>query len=108
MQMLKNVSPEMEKYPSGFSNWLDLLLNFKNNFYEVVIVGEMASEKIKELNKTYLPNKIIAGNCAENNGHLFKNRYVTGQTLIYVCENNTCKLPVKDIKIAIESINKKK
>ena len=106
-QMLKNVSAEIEQYPSGFSNWLDLLSNFQNNFYEVVIVGKDALEKVKEINKHYLPNIIIAGSKFENNAPLFENRYVPNETLIYVCVNNACKLPVKDTKIAIESLIKK-
>ncbi|QQX77927.1 MULTISPECIES: thioredoxin domain-containing protein [Aequorivita] len=106
-QMLKNVSGEITQYPSGFSNWLDLLLNFKNDFYEVVIVGENTSAIIKELNTHYLPNTIIAGSTAENEGPLFKNRFVPGETLIYVCKNNTCNLPVKNTQIAIKSLNKK-
>lgn len=106
-QMLKNVSEEMEQYPSGFSNWLDLLSNFQNNFYEVVVVGEKASEKIREMNTHYLPNIVIAGSTRENNGPLFENRYFPNETLIYVCVNNACKLPVKDTEIAIESLNKK-
>ena len=106
-QMLKNVSQEITQYPSGFSNWLDLLLNFKNDFYEVVIVGENTSAIIKELNTYYLPNTIIAGSTEENEGPLFKNRFVPDETLIYVCTNNTCNLPVKNTQIAIESLNKK-
>ncbi len=105
-QMLKNVSEEIEQYPSGFSNWLDLLSNFQNDFYEVVIVGKDVSEKVKEFNKHYLPNIIIAGSKVENSGPLFENRYVPDATLIYVCVNNACKLPVEDTKIAIESLNK--
>lgn len=106
-QMLKNVSEEIKQYPSGFSNWMDLMLNFKSSFYEVVVVGSNASEKIKELNTNYLPNIIIAGSTGEKDGPLYENRYVPDETLIYVCENNACKLPVTDTKIAIKSINKK-
>ncbi|MCZ4319623.1 thioredoxin domain-containing protein [Aequorivita viscosa] len=106
-QMLKNVSEEIKQYPSGFSNWLDLLLNFKNGFYEVVVVGEAAPKIVKELNTNYLPNIIIAGSQSEKDGPLFENRFVPGETLIYVCENNTCKLPVTETKIAIKSLNKK-
>jgi len=105
-QMLKNVSVEIKEYPSGFSNWLDLLLNFQNDFYEVVIVGKDVSEKVKEFNKHYLPNKIIAGSKGENSGPLFENRYSPDATLIYVCVNNACKLPVEESKIAIESLKK--
>ena len=106
-QMLKNVSAEISQYPSGFSNWLDLLLNFKTSFYEVVVVGPNTEQIVKELNKHYLPNIIIAGSKGEKSGPLFENRYVENETLIYVCENNTCKIPVTDTKTAIESLNKK-
>jgi uncharacterized protein YyaL (SSP411 family) len=103
-QMLKNVTAEIEQYPSGFSNWLDLLSDFKENHYEVVVVGADALEKVKELNSHYLPNIVIAGSKGENSGPLFENRYVPDETLIYVCVNNACKLPVTETKIAIESL----
>lgn len=106
-QMLKNVSTEIDQYPSGFSNWLDLLLNFQNDFYEVVVVGANASEKIKELNKNYLPNIILAGSKEQNDGALFKNRFVPKETLIYICVNNACNLPLVDTEIAIKTLIKK-
>ncbi len=43
--MLNNVKPEMKTYGSGFSNWLDLMLNYTNPFYEVAIVGKDANLK---------------------------------------------------------------
>lgn len=104
-QMLKNVLAEVESYPSGFSNWLDLLSNFQNNFFEIVVVGDSASEKIQEFYSHYLPNTILAASNVENNAPLFKNRFVKDETLIYICENNMCKIPVKDSEIAIKSLN---
>lgn len=104
-QMLKNVSVEIEQYPRGFTNWLDLLANFQNKFYEVVIVGKDVSEKVKEFNNHYLPNIIIAGSSIENNAPLFKNRYVPDETFIYICVNNACNLPITETTIAIESLN---
>ena len=104
-QMLKNILAEVESYPSGFSNWLDLLSNFQNNFFEIVVVGDSASEKIQEFYSHYLPNTILAASNVENNAPLFKNRFVKDETLIYICENNTCKIPVKDSEIAIKSLN---
>lgn len=99
--MLNNVKPEMQEYPSGYSNWYDLMLNYSNPYYEVAIVGDNAKQKIKALNKTYLPNKLIAGSTTENNMPLLENRYNPNNTLIYVCVNKACKLPVKDVKQAI-------
>jgi len=103
-QMLKNVLPEMEQYPSGFSNWMDLLANYQGKFYEIVVVGEDASDKIKELNQQYLPNKLLAGSLGASNNYLLQERYFEGETFIYVCVNNACKLPVSESSEALKSI----
>ncbi|GAA4234795.1 thioredoxin domain-containing protein [Postechiella marina] len=102
--MLNNVKPEIQEYPSGYSNWLDLMLNYVNPFYEVAIVGDDAKQKITELNKTYIPNKLIAGSTADNTMPLLKNRYSPDETLIYVCVNKACKLPVLEVNKAIKLI----
>jgi len=102
--MLNNVIPEMNKYPSAFSNWLDLLLNCTDNYYEVAIVGDQASEKVNQFNSHYLPNKLLIGSTTDNDLPLLKNRYVDGRTLIYVCVNKACKLPVEEVEKAITLI----
>ncbi len=107
MAMLNNVKPEMTQYPSGYSNWFDLMLNYTNPYYEVAIVGTDAKQKISELNKIYIPNKLIAGSSIENNNlPLLKNRFNPDETLVYVCVNKACKLPVSNINDAIKLINK--
>ncbi len=102
MTMLNNVKPEMQKYPSGYSNWFDLMLNYAQPYYEVAIVGANAKQKVDALNKTYIPNKLIAGSTSENNMPLLENRYNPNTTLIYVCVNKACKLPVSEVKDAIK------
>jgi len=102
--MLNNVKPEMIQYPSGYSNWFDLMLNYTDNYYEVAVVGEKSMEKIQQMNQTYLPNKLLIGSTTENDLPLLKNRYVDNKTLIYVCVNKACKLPVEDVDRAIKLI----
>jgi uncharacterized protein len=102
MTMLNNVKPEILEYPSGYSNWLDLMLNYSYSFYEVAIVGENAAKKIDDLNKYYIPNKLIAGSTTENNLPLLQNRYNPQETLIYVCVKKACKLPVTEVEKALE------
>lgn len=99
--MLNNVKPEIQKYGSGYSNWLDLMLNYTAPFYEVAIVGEAVLTKIFEFNAFYLPNKIVAGSSQKNTMPLLLNRYIENETLIYVCVDNTCKLPVSEVENAI-------
>ena len=101
-QMLKNVQAEMEQYPGGFSNWLDLLSNYQSNYYEIVVVGDEAHEKIKEINQTYLPGKLIAGSTTPGELPLLKGRHLEGKTFMYVCVDNTCKLPVTSTKTAMD------
>ncbi|MFD1616520.1 thioredoxin domain-containing protein [Gelatiniphilus marinus] len=102
ISMLNNVKPEMLEYPSGYSNWFDLMLNYALPYYEVAIVGADAKQKIEELNKTYLPNKLIAASTSENNMPLLENRYNPDGTYIYVCVNKACKLPVTEVNDAIK------
>ncbi len=104
LQMLKNLMPEMEQFPSAFSNWLSLMQNVRDKFYEVVVVGRDAEKIIRTINAEYLPQKIVAGSTGEGKGPLFENRHVPQQTLIYVCVDNACQLPVEDIQKAINTI----
>ena len=99
--MLNNVKPEIDQYASSYSNWLDLMLNYSQPYYEVAIVGQDVLEKITELNASYIPNKMIAGSANENNLPLLKNRYIEDETLIYVCVKKACKLPVSKVEDAI-------
>ena len=102
LTMLNNVKTEIKDYASGYSNWLDLMLNYTNPFYEIAIVGKEASSKILEINKSYLPNKLIAGSITDKNLPLLENRYVPNKTFIYVCVDNTCQLPVVHVEDAIK------
>ena len=105
--MLHNVQPEIETYASAYSNWLDLIENYKNNYFEIVVVGRDAKNKIEELNTTYLPNALVAGSTTESEKPLINYRYVENETLIYVCVNNRCKLPVSSVSEALELLNNK-
>ena len=104
-KMALSVTNEFEVYPSGYSNWFDLIYNLKSNFYEVAIVGENAIEKATELNKKYLPNKLVIGSSTSNDLPLLQNRFINGKTLIYVCVNKACKMPTEDLDESINMIN---
>tara|TARA_R110002072_G_scaffold303113_1_gene494113 strand:+ start:2905 stop:4983 length:2079 start_codon:yes stop_codon:yes gene_type:complete len=103
-QMLQNVLPEVEKYPSGFSNWLDLLANHRFKYYEIVIAGKDAKEKLKDIQATYIPNAVVAGSTEKSNSYLLQGRFQEDRTLIYVCVNNACRLPVAEVADALKTI----
>ena len=104
-KMLDLVRGKMADYPSGYSNWSQLMLNLTCNHFEVAIAGENAISLLSELQKQYLPNVIFCAGASENNLPLLRNRFVSGKTLIYICQNNTCQLPVETVDEAIKLIN---
>jgi uncharacterized protein YyaL (SSP411 family) len=106
-QMLNNLKEDVQMNPANYSNWLNLMTNFTNPFYEVVVAGNNAMEVNRSLINNYNPNILIAGTIKENNTlPLLLYKYNEDETLIYVCVNGTCKLPQTNLKKAIESIEK--
>ena len=105
-QMLNNLKKEIIKTPFGYSNWFHLMTNFTQPYYEVAVVGEKANTVAKELFKNYLPNILISASNKESELPLLDYKYLDDKTLIYVCVNGTCKLPLEDISEAINSIKR--
>lgn len=65
-QMLRNIVPHIKSYGSSYSNWACLLLNEVKGIYEIVITGPEAENKRQQLERYYIPNKIILGEFQEH------------------------------------------
>jgi uncharacterized protein len=105
-KMVNAVVPDMERYGSGYSNWAALGLQMCFPFYELAIVGKSVDEKMKAWHKHYHPNTILAVAREVSDLALVKSRYEVDKTLIYVCQNKTCLLPVMTIDEAVLQIEK--
>lgn len=101
-QMLRNVHPHIKTYGSGYSNWASLLLNHIFGIYEIAITGVDADLRRGELEKFYIPNKILLGGTT-GTLPLLQDKWDT-ETKIYVCQNRTCSLPVMQVNEAIKQI----
>jgi uncharacterized protein YyaL (SSP411 family) len=105
-KMLDQINRNLIEYPSGYSNWSQLLLDLTSSHFEVAIIGERALEFLSEIQKNYFPNVIFCAGTTENELPLLKKRSVSGKTLIYICQNNSCQLPVETVAEAIALILK--
>ncbi len=105
--MLLKVISNLEQYPAGYSNWALLMLSMVDNHYEIVVNGENAKQLATELLQEYLPNCLFSFSEYETSLPLLKNRFVKNKTLIYVCQNNACKLPVEKTDEALKLIHEK-
>jgi uncharacterized protein YyaL (SSP411 family) len=95
--MCAKLSDEISHYGSGYSNWAILQLELQLPFKEIAITGKEAKKYFTELNKQYLPNVVFAVSHKISDLPLLKDRIVDGKTLIYVCENNACSLPIENV-----------
>ncbi len=101
-KMLLAVMPQVLEYAPFYANWASLLCYKAAPFYEVAIVGEDIIKLKHFLEEEYMPNKILAGSKnAETILPLLQNRFVTGKTMIYVCRDKTCTLPVETAEEAL-------
>jgi len=101
-QLLGNIMPQIARYPSSYSNWIMLLLDEVAGTYEVAITGPQFEERRGELEKNYVPNKIMLGGTT---GILPLLQQKFGiETQIFVCRNKTCGLPVPTVNEALKQI----
>ncbi len=104
-QMLKNMMPQLKNagYIPFYSNWLQLLIDHINAPYEIAIVGPQSSKLRKEMSSNYIGNSILLGTEKDENLDLLKNKYIDDDiTMIYVCQNRACKLPVETVAEALK------
>ena len=104
LNMLRNVQPHIKSYGSAYSNWAILLLNNVFGIYEIVITGMGSEEKRMEMEKYYIPNKILLGGTS-GTLPLLKDKFES-ETKIFVCRNKTCLMPVKEALDAFKQIDK--
>lgn len=103
-QMLKNIQANFTENGQSFSNWMHLALFENLNFYEIAVVGDDYKNIGKEILSHYIPNSILVGSQKEGDIDLLKSRYNEGETLVYVCIEGTCKLPVTSASQAINQL----
>ena len=103
-QMLNNVKERAQKYGSGYSNWLQLMANYTGDYYEIAISGENAFDKLLQINKKYIPNKLIAGSIKKSNLSLMEGRFNENETLIYICVDGACQLPENNTEKALNQL----
>jgi uncharacterized protein len=104
--MLRAMKKEILGYGAGYSNWMMLQLHFVFPFRELVIVGKSVDKTKELLRKHYLPNQIFAGSFGVSNLPLLQHRYVEDLTLIYVCENQTCQMPMENVDDVLKQLKK--
>jgi uncharacterized protein YyaL (SSP411 family) len=106
VNMLKKVQELVVKEPSFVANWAILYLQQLKPATEIAIAGTEAEKLREELSTYFLPNAVLVGTDKhESQLPLLEDRVgMTEETLIYVCFNKTCQMPVKTAKEALAQL----
>ena len=103
-QMISSIWPNMKEQGPYYTNWAVLLQQMIQPFYEVAIVGEQADQLRSEMDQKFMPNLLYMGGKTEGSLELLKLKGVEGKTMIYVCQDKVCQLPVDVSTRALEQI----
>lgn len=98
-KMVLRIQHKIEKFPSGFTNWMQLLLLKSYGTKQVVVCG--IDSQLPSL-ETYHPHTLLfTKNVPESALPLLKEKQVTDDTHYYLCIDQSCGLPQKTFE-AIE------
>ncbi len=106
LQLIKNVFEEVKKNVGYYSNWALAANRQIFTAIEIAIVGKSSQKKLSELQKTFLPDVIYSGCESKSNLPLLQNKNVEGKTMIYVCKNKSCSLPVETVEDAMKELGR--
>ncbi|MBC9794992.1 thioredoxin domain-containing protein [Sinomicrobium sp. FJxs] len=103
--MLAHTEEYMAKGGPYYANWAMLMGLIAYQPYEIAVMGGDAGTKSHDLQKKYLPTALFMGGTAENLP-LLENKLVDGETMIYVCRDKVCQLPVQEVRDALDQLEK--
>ena len=96
---MSNVMESVQKYPTSFANWGRLALLLGRPPRELIITGPNAIPIAEELTEKYRPDlKIVAAETDPPDFPILKDRYTLNELQLFLCENQTCRLPVRTIE----------
>jgi uncharacterized protein YyaL (SSP411 family) len=105
-KMLSRISEELLNHGPSYSHWGCLALNMVYPFREVAVVGKDVDEKLGSLYRRGVTNAIFVVSPGPSETPLLKGRFEEGKTLIYICKNSTCGLPVQTVEAAHNELEK--
>lgn len=96
-EMLQKIVPNID-YPSAFSNWMHLFLNFTAFENELAITGPDALQFSTAINKRYVPHITLAASTKQSALPFLKNRHSENKNMFFLCKNQVCQLPTEDFE----------
>jgi uncharacterized protein len=104
--ILNSFLNSITNYPSSFANFDIILCNEIFSMNEIVIVGNEFEKFTSQINSFFIPNKVIMASLEVSEEFpLLADKSVSDKTLIYLCKNYSCQLPVDNVADFIKQLS---
>ncbi len=103
-EMVSSMTSSVVASAPSYGRWAKVLMKSAYPFYEIAIVGPDAKVLAKELFQNHLPNTLQVASVTDSDLPLFEGRYLEDDTYIFVCQDQSCKLPVATAQEALEQL----
>lgn len=102
--MIERIQNKIQKFPSGYSNWMQVITQRNLGFYQIIVCGTESQSWVQKLHVMYIPNATITHIKVKSQIPLLADKKISEQTLIYICKDKVCQLPVGSIEEALKSV----
>ncbi|MFW6019289.1 MAG: thioredoxin domain-containing protein [Bacteroidales bacterium] len=103
-QMIQDIKPKIQHNGPFFAHWMKVYMHLIHPPYEIAVSGPEAENKIRELQKHFLPCAVQVWSNQPSDLPLLQNRYSKESTRIFICRNYTCDEPLEDINKVIDKL----
>ncbi len=104
-QNLAHLSAQAKDYGESYANWARLGLYQAYPFYEIAISGPEADLFFTKIMESFIPNGLLVWSKESSTIPLLEERLPAEGTLIYPCQEGSCRLPMKEPKEAQSFLN---
>jgi uncharacterized protein len=105
-KMVLALKNHVTRYPGSFANWASRMIDKVYPYYTVVITGPDCMAKAAEIRKGYHPEIFICGSETFSELPVFKDRFIDGETMIFICTGRECKLPTSSVEEAVKTVRR--
>ncbi len=98
-QMLMIMRETVSRYPTSFERWAVTMMYEAYPLHEIAVVGDNALEKALALQRSFLPNRVVAASQEPTDViPLLADKPGEKDALIYVCHDFACQRPVVSLQ----------
>lgn len=105
--MLQSLGNSIVRYPTSFGVWCDALQKIVRGVNEIAVIGKEAKAFSRGILNSFVPNKVLMySDKGDNSYPLLSDKNIpSDKTLIYLCKDYACGLPLESVEELLQQVN---